>query len=461
MKAVLRSALQFYTRTRLQRWLLAGALLLFAAQLLTTRPACPCPRSFNPWPFLLGGLAGAAAALLTAASAWDLRRISALRTVFLIPHSRLKLAGGMFLAQLLAAAVGAGLVMLLGDARPPSPLSWGSARGTFEMLFGIALFLVVLLQVITGPSRILSMGSLVLMALLSLRTDLLMKPEILGAPKAHVLALAGILAWLLFTAWYVRAWRPRAPFLTWSRGRASADGPIEVSRQKAIRAFLLGQPSLLRVCRQQLTIWMIYHLVVIAMMAAMKLLIARHTFPANYSMAIIVLLYGPIVGVNVIAGTAARSSRRLWLRGGEPRNVLYATAERLAWQSLALMGVPLFGVALLEVRFLPHAGIDMLFPLVMCVTLTPAALYLGLLNFRRRLDVSFLALYIIAVGALFAGLFVESPRGRQLLWIAPLVLLAMGGVLRALARRRWYGIDWLRFRAERATSLSGLRIARS
>jgi hypothetical protein len=100
-----------------------------------------------------------------------------------------------------------------------------------------------------------------------------------------------------------------------------------------------------------------------------------------------------------------------------------------------------------------------LFPLAICVTLTPAALYLGLLNFRRRLNTSFLALYMVAVGALLGSTFVESLLGRQLLWIAPVALVAIGCVLRALARRRWYGIDWLRFRAERETSPFAVRRA--
>jgi hypothetical protein len=64
------------------------------------------------------------------------------------------------------------------------------------------------------------------------------------------------------------------------------------------------------------------------------------------------------------------------LRSGEPRNVLYAIAARLAWQSLALLGIPFFGLA----------------------------------------------------------------------------LVAIGWALRALARTRWYGTDWLQFRAERETA---------
>jgi hypothetical protein len=457
MNGVLQTALQFYTRTRLQRWLLAGALLLFAAELLATRQACPCPRSFSAWPFLLGGLAIGAATMITMTSAWDFRRIAALRTVSLIPHSKLKLAGGMLLAQLIAAGVGTGLVMLLGRSQPLSPLAWGSPRGTFEILFGCALSLVVLLQVVTGPSRILSAVSLALTAPLGLRIDLFMKPEILGAPQADVLALAGILAWLLFAVWYVSAWRPAAPLSAWSRNSAAV--PLQASRQKALQVFLLGQPSLLRVCRQQIITWMSYHVFIIAMLVGVNLLIVRHTFPANYSMAIIILLYGPVVGVNTIAGVLARGSRRLWLSSGEARNVLYAIAARLAWQTLALLGVPLFGLAVVEIRFLPHEGSDMLFTLAICVTLTPCALYFGLLNFRRRLNLPFLALYLVAVGALMLDLLVESPQVKQLLWIAPVALVASAFVLRALARRRWYGIDWLRFRAERETSPFAVRRA--
>jgi hypothetical protein len=77
-----------------------------------------------------------------------------------------------------------------------------------------------------------------------------LQPEILGMAKADVLAIAGILLWLLFTAWYVTSWRPAAPSGVWARGRDSLAAPVRVSRRAAIHALLLGQPSLLRVCRQ-------------------------------------------------------------------------------------------------------------------------------------------------------------------------------------------------------------------
>jgi hypothetical protein len=457
MSGTLLTALQFYTRTRAQRWLFAGALVLWTAQLVVTRAACPCPRAFTPWPFVCGGLTAAAAAVLLISGAWDFRRISALRTVYLIPYSRLKLVGGMLLAQCFAALIVSGLVMLVGGADALPPLGWGSARGTFEMLFGCALFCVVLVQVITGPSRVLSVASFALVTPLGLRPDLFMKPELIGLPKAHVLASAGILVWLLFAVWYVSAWRPAVPLSVWSRGGPSAAARVPVSRHTAIEAFLLGQPSLLRVCRQQLILWVLCHLSTIAMMAVISLLIVRHHVPVNYRAAITILLYGPVVGVNTVAGCVARGSRRLWLRSGESRATLYNIAARLAWHALALLGIPLFGLALVEMRFLPPAEIDLWFPLAICVTLTPCALYLGLLNFQRRLNLSFLALYVVAGSAYVASLYVQSAQGRELLWIAPVVFLAIGAVLRALARRRWRGIDWLRFRAERETSPFAVR----
>jgi hypothetical protein len=407
--------------------------------------------------------------MIIALSAWDFRRIAALRTVFLIPHSRLKLAGGMLLAQLIVAAVGTGLVLLIGHAEPPAGhgeplalLAWGSPRGTFEILFGCLLLVVVLLQIITGPSRVVSFVTSAVIAVLSWRIKWFTQPEILGMPTADVLALAGSLAWLLFTGWYVSAWRPAAPRAVAGNplasgpavraGRKSAAASVAVSRQAAIQAFLLGQPSLLRVCRQQLAPWMAYHLVIIAAMAGMKLLVARYDFPPNYTAAITVLLYAPFVGVNTIAGCLARGSRRLWLCSGESRDVLYAIAARLAWRSLVLLEIPLFGLALLEIRLLPHGDIDLLLPLAISVTVTPAALYLGLLNFQRRLNPWLLPLSLIACGAIVAGSFVESSQGKQILWIAPCALVLIACMLRAIARRRWHGIDWLRFRAERANS---------
>ena len=155
MNGVLRTALEFYARTRTQRWLLAGAFLLLGAKLVAARLAGAGPRTFSPWPILLGAPVPALASMIGVYSASDFRRISALRTVFLIPHSRLQLVAGMFLAQLIVALLGTALVVLVGHAEPPPPLAWGSARGTFEMLFGCALSLAVLLQLFAGPSRIL------------------------------------------------------------------------------------------------------------------------------------------------------------------------------------------------------------------------------------------------------------------------------------------------------------------
>jgi hypothetical protein len=43
--------------------------------------------------------------------------------------------------------------------------------------------------------------------------------------------------------------------------------------------------------------------------------------------------------------------------------------------------------------------------------------------------------------------------------MAPPALLAIGCLLRTLARRRWFGIDWLKFRAERETSPFAVRRA--
>src|SRR5271170_878713 len=162
MKGMLRIAFDFYTRTRLQRQLLAVGLLILVAALVADLHNCPC-RASSPWPYLIGGLTGLtiiAAFMIAVVSASYFNQISALRTVFLIPHTRLKLALGLLLAQLLAAAIVTGLLMTLdvglGHAEPKPPFAWGSPRGTFEILCGSALLVAVLLQAGTGPSRSLS-----------------------------------------------------------------------------------------------------------------------------------------------------------------------------------------------------------------------------------------------------------------------------------------------------------------
>lgn len=452
MNGVLRIALDYYARTRSQRVLAAIGLLIFIAERVAALHRCPCGSS-SPWPYLSGGLAGLSimtVVILGGVGASYFNRISALRTVFLIPRSRLKLAVGMLIAQVLAAALVTAVVVVLGQAAPSAQSGWGTPRGTFESLFGSALLFAVLLQAVAGPSRVVSLlvGVAVPVAILGFRIRLFFEADVLGLARADFLAIAGLLAWLLFATWYSRAWR--------SKARAAGAGgpivPIEVSRQAAIQVFLLGQPSLASACRGQLTLWMLYHVFILAAMTMMKLLIARHNFPSNYSMAIILLLYAPIVGVNTIASCLARGSRRAWLSSGESRDALHANAVRLAWRSLALLGLPLWGLALLEIIVLPHADFDMRLLAAISVSLTPAALYLGLLHFQRRPVLSVLALILVAFGVTFASLFPVTPRGQGLPWLAPIAFVAIGGMLRSLARRRWHAIDWLRFRAERETS---------
>jgi hypothetical protein len=462
MNGVLQTALQFYARSRTQRWLLAGALLLFTAKLLETRLHGESHQAWRDWLFIVVGVPGPAlGATIAVQSATDFGRISAQRTVFLIPHSRLKLVTGMLLAQLLAGAVGSAFAVLVGHAEPLPPLAWGSARGTFEMLFGGMLSCAVLMQLMSGPSRVLSVASATLGVALLLRLNLFMQPEIFGLPKAHVLALAGMLVWVPFAAWYVIAWGPAAaPFAVWKRGADSAAAAVQVSRPSAIRTLLLGRPSLLRACRPQLAFLVFSHGAFVAMFMGMHLFIFRR-YPPNYSPAIAILLYAPMVCVNQIAGFAARGSRRLWLRSGESRSMLYVIAARLGWQAMALLGIPFFGLALVEMYFLPHAGIDLVYALAVFMALTPGALYLGLLNFERRDTWMLMALMLAALGPAVARQLVESAQVRQLLWIVPAAFVALSGVLRELARRRWGGIDWLRFRAEREKGWSESWLTRS
>lgn len=455
MTGALAAAVQFYTRTRLQRWLLAVTLLLYAAWLALWQGPCARACAPGPAPFLLGGpLIGTACSLLFQ-SAWDFRRITALRTVSLIPGAKWRLAIGLLLAQLGIAVVGTLLMSVFGAATPPPAPAWGSLRGTFELLAGCTLLGVAAAQLITGPSRVVSVVTSAAVAAVAVRPDLFGGLSLLGLPKADVIALSGGLLWLAYSLWFVSDWRPALPLAAWTRRSPRETTPPDpaapLSRSVAIATCLLGSESLLRACRPLLAAWLTYHGITLGMQALMPLLMHRHHV-LSFTLPILLLLYSPAIVIHAIAADISRGSRRLWLPAAESRAAMFSDAERLCWRALALPGLPLFTLALAEMRLLPHAGTELWFPLAISLASLPIALYLGLLNFRQRVSLSLVALLTVMLSAFLGSGFIDSPAGQRLLWIAPVALLVAGCVFRLLARRRWSGIDWLRWRAAPASS---------
>jgi hypothetical protein len=455
MNGALRSALHFYIRSRAQRWFFTLALLSLAARLLLLRMSCGCSRATSFWYFVsvLPALGFGSVSLMSSAGAF--RMISSLRTVYLIPRSRTRLVVGMLLAQVLVAALVTVLVVALGAA-VSGPLAWGSARGSFEYTFGIATLAVVAFQVVAGPSRFASaLAGTLLLALLA-RLDVFMQAEIDGVPTPHVLTLLALAAWLAFAAWY-RHTGPIAPAAAvWRRWPRSAfsRAPAPASRSDAIAAYLLDQASLWLACRRQLLFWLLYHCGIGCASVAMlwvPFFHSRHSPHRDFSAVPLILLFAISFATNAIAGCMARHSRALWLRSGDSRQVLFETAERLAWRALTLLGVPFFLIATAEWRFLPHVELNAAYPVAVYLTIAPCGLYSGLLNFTRTADLRFVVfVMIVAQGGVTAAVLQSDAAGNSYggvpsgFWILPLGLTLLAIVLRRRAQRRWLTIDWLR-----------------
>jgi hypothetical protein len=345
-------------------------------------------------------------------------------------------------------------------------MGWGSVRGTFEYVFGAATLALVALQLIAGPSRVASLlaGALTLAFLGEL--DLFMRPEIAGLPTPDVLALAALAAWLAFVAWYSNS-GPIAPVgAVWRARRAlSRTSPSSTTRNAAIDTYLLGHPSLWRACRRPLSFWTLYiaGFGVVMGLRPFQFTHMRHVPPPDFSVASLLALLAMASIGNSLAGNIARQSRTLWLRSGDSRRALFARAERLAWRALALVGVPLVLAAGAAWTFLPHLFTHPVFPLAVYLTVAPCGLYSGLLNFTRTRDLPFLLFFlVVSQGGVIAALLQEDtphlPVGGVPLgfWLLPIGLALLAVAMRRIAQQRWLQIDWLRYRAPRASSL-GMR----
>ncbi len=138
---------------------------------------------------------------------------------------------------------------------------------------------------------------------------------------------------------------------------------------------------------------------------------------------------------------------------------LFARGERLAWRTLALVGTPFLLAAVVAWHVLPHLQFVAAYPVAVVVSLAPCGIYLGLLNFTRTSDLTFVVLYlIVALGGVVAVLSQSTPTGAAMrvlpsaCWALPLGLAVLAVVLRRVAKRRWLTIDWLRYRAPRTAS---------
>lgn len=149
---------------------------------------------------------------------------------------------------------------------------------------------------------------------------------------------------------------------------------------------------------------------------------------------------------------AAARSRALWLRAHFTREQLFARVEAAYWKrSSYVLGVLLVAMALVGTYFgLPTRPLA--FGLALLVLTATVSTYLGL-AITRSLGWAVTALALGSILALLAtAWYVADPATPPLAivsWEAALAALAVA--LRALAKRRWIGLDWMLSRPEAAT----------
>jgi hypothetical protein len=295
--------------------------------------------------------------------------------------------------------------------------------------------------------------------------EFFMRSDVAGYKAADALSLAALAALALFGIWFLRSGPAPTPFANWAGSWSSSrigrlfnlarptqdsrrDSP-RVSRSAAIEAYLLGRESMWRACQSWLINCAIYNLVLIMTQAAR----AKYVPHPDFTVAPLMLTFFVGLIINAIAGQIARGSRSLWLHGGCSRAQLFASAERLAGRCLISIGVPLYVISAMEWRFLPTVLQYAPYMVAASAGLALCGMYLGLLNFKQRLDPSFLALYAAAIPlTLLPDYWSKTPGMPVAWWGLPIGLGVAALALRFLAMRRWMHIDWWRYKPARQPS---------
>ena len=421
MKGVLRVTLLLFTALPVQRWLLAGGAVMLAAGYLL------------PEEFRVLGLIGLAVSFIPTlfASGVLLRYAMAPRVMQLVPRMRLQMLIAMLLVPIIFATAFTAVTLsmpmdanyLLIWLRVAAAVSavlitefvlMGGAAGA-GLWFSLLLF-AAFIPGLTGPREFIRW--------------LAQSPELLIATLA--------VSWCGFAIWLLRARPLAAPRVSNMFGWGTPT--VRTSHGNAVRAFLIGHPSL----PAQFT----GGLLAVGFMIVMFGLIAgingsAHSFGEVFSRA-----SWMAIGVGAYAGISgwfvAQRSKFLWLRCGLDRRELFRLCEREAWRSFVatasgtLLMLPL--VWLMGTSNILEYSVLLLFQLCSGVCL----LYLGLMRVRgwQVIDVlSGLALFVAWGSASVSARYLVENLGIVLALSAAMLVAAFA--LRLIGLYRWRRIDWL------------------
>ena len=395
-----------------------------------------------------------------------LRNLSAPRTVQLIPHGRLQLLLGCFLAEALTATIPALFFAMVAahvaherahlasDSYPPAML--------FALIF-VSIFALATLFFITlyygSASQFGILAPIVVIAAFPIVGRTFPQLHIREFPTSAFdlsITLAGsLVAWILFGALYLRAGRispsmwgravtsghvTMAP-PQWLAAREGIAAALPGSRRDAMRMLLTGSyPGFWSGVAYPALALIVGNLAGFALVATGRhggglegvgrFLAVMTAYSAGLASAMVIL---PMIG----------RARYLWLKSSLDRRQLFREAEAQSWRTLAILTLAA-GVATVLVCFL--SGVT---PRVAGETLTLSTvsgavmIYLVLMHTRGwRLADIILSTLLSAVW--FFGLIVSvlGAGGSPLLFLLA-IQIPLIPLLRAWALARWTHIDWM------------------
>lgn len=377
------------------------------------------------------------------------RSLSAPRAVGLIPHGRLQLLLGAVLAQallalLVTAAVSELYLYARGMLAPAlSAAVWVTA---FSVMSSVFLIFYCTSRYSFGGFAVL--GCVLGVQLLFQAFPSLHARDLFGtATGVSYLLGASLLAWLLFGAQYLRAryivvpvWGNFAAFAPyswshpWFAAARTARDKARYDRRRAMRTLLTGVPlgalpsvSTAAVC---------------AVLFAILFFTGDHGQPNwHYLINFMFALAGPPVGL--AAYPMLGRAKMLWLNAGLDRTELFRVVEAQSWRlALTIMSVAL-ALAAIAALFHPTSGVTLGWMLLALPVGSAAMIYATLLYVRGRRLVD--VLIVGTVTLLWLAEFIVSRTEIDATVMAPLLgtQLLLTPLLRALAQRRWRGIDWL------------------
>lgn len=448
MSAVLRIALTYFRMLSLQRWLNLCGLLLMAAAILvmvfgetmsgakavfTLCTFAACLLLFVP------GFGGGIA----------MRVASRPSIVHLRPHGRIRLLLGATLTLCVLGAVAASpsiashLYMALHDVGPrqrfPAPLETLALLWSVAALGWIAMFAFsgTLMIVVVFPT----------LALLAMLLPQLFRTYPAITPF-HLLAVA-ILAWVLFSIWYLRSdnIRParmqraspavggRSDPFTWLLVREDARWR-EPDQARATTHYLLGCAS--------------YRLFVVTGLwtAAIFLLCGIATPTREHGQKSYLLLFMlPFLCITcgVQGYMAGRRARLLWLRNGVNRRDLFSLSERMALPAALITWSIVAASVLAFVLITDRSTLPLALPFILSQAMFAVCTFYVGMALTRNWDPADVALFIGCLALLVTELAFAHPDGGIPRMQSLVTIVGAGALLLPLrwyALHCWRAIDW-------------------